>query len=266
MSVENACGEASSSTDDSDKDLWFCRNCDKNYKGKAGLRRHYSSKHNSCEGHECPTCGQSNLVNERGVKLHHSKAHGESLVENEVNCEYCGSEVVKSDFEIERSNNNFCSLACHSKWMKSELHGEKHPLYKPDSHEIRECEYCGSEFKHKIKKHAVGRFCSRVCKDSHLSTLPPEKTPNWKGGDSQESINYGPSWKKQREKAKERDSYTCQDCGVAESEVDYFDVHHIQPFRTFNDHINANRLNNLISLCRACHHKWEGIPLRPQVD
>ena len=29
------------------------------------------------------------------------------------------------------------------------------------------------------------------------------------------------------------------------------------------DALNANRLDNLLTVCRGCHTRWEGIPLRP---
>jgi predicted HNH restriction endonuclease len=36
-------------------------------------------------------------------------------------------------------------------------------------------------------------------------------------------------------------------------------VHHLIPYRTFNgDYLAANRLANLISVCRPCHWKREG--------
>jgi 5-methylcytosine-specific restriction endonuclease McrA len=47
-------------------------------------------------------------------------------------------------------------------------------------------------------------------------------------------------------------------------------VHHIRPLRVFKEEYDepewyelANDLDNLVSLCASCHHKWEGIPLRP---
>ena len=42
-------------------------------------------------------------------------------------------------------------------------------------------------------------------------------------------------------------------------------VHHIIPFRRFGveNHKEANKIPNLICLCREHHAEWEGIPLRP---
>lgn len=96
-----------------------------------------------------------------------------------------------------------------------------------------------------------------------------EKHPNWKGGDI---YYYGPNWKEQRSKARERDNYTCQGCGIKESEYEKeLSVHHIIPLRDFKteDNFNyeqANDLSNLVTLCSSCHSRWEGLPLRPQYN
>jgi len=87
-----------------------------------------------------------------------------------------------------------------------------------------------------------------------------EHHPRWKGGGEE---YYGKSWKRQRRKARERDGDECVICG----DGDQVDVHHIRPCREFGveNHERANRLDNLVCLCRKHHAKWEGIPLRPEV-
>jgi DEAD/DEAH box helicase domain-containing protein len=74
----------------------------------------------------------------------------------------------------------------------------------------------------------------------------------------------GPNWEEQRGRARARDGYRCRHCGVGEREGRAHDVHHIQPFRTFgyvrgqNDrYLEANRLENLVTLCRSCHRRVE---------
>lgn len=69
---------------------------------------------------------------------------------------------------------------------------------------------------------------------------------------------YGPNWYSQRKKARKRDNYRCQDCGI--KEVNYgqeLSIHHIKSFKSFNgDWKSANQLTNLISLCEyPCHRK-----------
>lgn len=68
--------------------------------------------------------------------------------------------------------------------------------------------------------------------------------------------NYGPDWAKTRDRVRARDKYTCQVCGAVESGRQH-DVHHKVPFRAFTSLAEANRLENLTTLCPSCHHKVE---------
>lgn len=68
--------------------------------------------------------------------------------------------------------------------------------------------------------------------------------------------DYGPTWRVQREKALERDHYICQVCGLSGSEK-LLHIHHKTPFRKFSSAITANSLDNLVTLCPACHRRVE---------
>lgn len=88
----------------------------------------------------------------------------------------------------------------------------------------------------------------------------------WKGGVNPQ---YGPNWREQRKKARQRDDYKCQRCGL--EKADHLDeygtlphVHHIVPWDEFDDHKERNDLENLITLCASCHKKVESLPVRPQ--
>jgi DEAD/DEAH box helicase domain-containing protein len=77
-------------------------------------------------------------------------------------------------------------------------------------------------------------------------------------------VDYGPSWPAARTTALTRDSHRCRQCGAPERKGRTHDVHHIRPFRDFsyipgeNDNDRqANQLDNLITLCPACHHRAE---------
>jgi phage terminase large subunit GpA-like protein len=63
--------------------------------------------------------------------------------------------------------------------------------------------------------------------------------PLWRGLD----------WHDQRAEALKRDHHTCQHC----RRKTMLDVHHIIPFRRSKD----NSLENLITLCKSCHHRLE---------
>jgi DEAD/DEAH box helicase domain-containing protein len=67
---------------------------------------------------------------------------------------------------------------------------------------------------------------------------------------------YGPNWQKQRMAARERDNHTCQNCGLPENGR-FHDVHHKIPFRAFEHFAEANRLENLVTLCPTCHRRAE---------
>lgn len=67
---------------------------------------------------------------------------------------------------------------------------------------------------------------------------------------------YGSNWPKQKALARQRDNYTCQSCGVLESGRAH-DVHHKTPFRLFSSPLEANQLENLVTLCPSCHRLAE---------
>lgn len=82
--------------------------------------------------------------------------------------------------------------------------------------------------------------------------------------------DYGPNWPAQRDAARARDGYRCQSCGQGEQNGRQHDVHHKIPFRAFVADPTlrqgltadqawrvANRLENLVTLCPACHHRAE---------
>jgi len=68
--------------------------------------------------------------------------------------------------------------------------------------------------------------------------------------------DYGPNWNSQREKARTRDHYTCKLCGIPET-VRAHHVHHITPFRNFDNFQQANCIENLVTLCSTCHQRVE---------
>ena len=87
---------------------------------------------------------------------------------------------------------------------------------------------------------------------------------------------YGSNWPAQRDAARVRDQYHCQGCGTVEMPGRQHDVHHRIPFRAFladpmlrgglaQEYAwqAANVLENLISLCPACHRQAEaGVRIR----
>ncbi len=68
--------------------------------------------------------------------------------------------------------------------------------------------------------------------------------------------DYGPDWDALRERVRARDRYRCTGCGTPESGRAH-DVHHKIPFRAFASRAEANRLENLTTLCHNCHRRAE---------
>ena len=99
---------------------------------------------------------------------------------------------------------------------------------------------------------------------------------NWKDQPVHEWRKYGDNWDEQRQKALERDDYTCQTPGcewTQEAHREAFTrglhVHHIRPLSAFGadeSEVNferANRLENLVTVCAEHHYLWErASPLR----
>lgn len=96
----------------------------------------------------------------------------------------------------------------------------------------------------------------------HLEGVFGEDHPMYDNGPS----DYGPGWNpEKRRRVRERDSHTCQLCGYTpRTGEDPLDVHHLMPAKQFEDNDpRCNRMENLVALCKSCHRKWEGIPLKP---
>lgn len=76
------------------------------------------------------------------------------------------------------------------------------------------------------------------------------------GAWTNDANDYGVNWSQIREAVRKRDQFTCQVCGAKEVDRQH-DVHHKIPFRAFASKAEANRLENLTTLCPSCHHKVE---------
>ncbi|MCE7987962.1 MAG: DUF1998 domain-containing protein [Caldilinea sp. CFX5] len=108
-----------------------------------------------------------------------------------------------------------------------------------------------------------------------FSLLPATQQRLAQQGQWFDSLNdYGPNWQEQRQRVRTRDHYRCTQCGSHEPPGRQHDVHHLVPFRTFgyvagfNEHYReANRLENLVLVCRTCHRRLEsGVRTRTGLD
>lgn len=95
-------------------------------------------------------------------------------------------------------------------------------------------------------------YCSKDCHNLAMSVCPNEN--NLGLIQTGRKKYYGANWLSQRRKARKRDKYTCQKCGITEEEYEQeLSVHHLKPFVYFETYKEANKLDNLTSLCEPCH-------------
>lgn len=176
--------------------------------------------------------------------------HYKEKIEKE--CPECGRK-----FEVPPSQNSrrrFCSVECMDE-NRRKIRGEEHPLF--NRVEVK-CSNCGKKIGVILsrKNYWNNQFCNRECyfqwmKKSDFSV--GANNSSWKGGSE---FFYGSNWIKQRRKARERDNYTCQECGTSENGRKH-DVHHKISLNNFDNPKEGNKLENLITLCRSCHMKVE---------
>ena len=96
-------------------------------------------------------------------------------------------------------------------------------------------------------------FCDDTCRKEWV-----DQQPDFKPKLGQHSRRRGANWEIQAKLARERDAFACQVCGVTEEELGrQLDVHHKIPYRSFKSNIEANRLENLVSVCPSCHSRLE---------
>lgn len=251
--------------------------------------------------HECPTCGDS-FDSRRGLGVHHPSAHGERLPNREcaecggefysdyakkycseechdravtyegennpnyrggkdhATCEICGSEF---DYYPSEKPGQFCPACVENESWRTppELEGEAHPHWNGGKVTLT-CDYCGDT----VKRYPSGitgevTLCGRSCLREWVSEeFTGEGHPNWRGGGNED---YGAGWNSVRERALERDGYTCVVCGADRDHLGRNpDVHHLVPVRAFVESPvltihDAHTLDNVVSLCIACHRRAE---------
>jgi 5-methylcytosine-specific restriction endonuclease McrA len=118
------------------------------------------------------------------------------------------------------------------------------------------CRFCRKPFEVPewyLKKGVTLHFCSSECRDAWT-----QETPSFEVKLSKRAGHRGANWQTQAQKARQRDSFTCQVCGVTEEELGrQLDVHHKIPYRSFKSNVEANKLEHLLSVCPACHAHLE---------
>jgi len=281
---ESACGGASDSRTDCDKDLSYpCNTCSAQFRSRYKRDKHLEQS--DC-GFTCLTCDRDDFASKQGMKAHHKRTHNESISGILTTCDYCGNQIKKTKGRYENQDNHYCDQSCFGKhrkelWNKGEKHpregsdgltGSDNPAWEGGKAKF-ECDTCGkvSERAKCELENTENNFCSPKCRVKWMETrMSGESHPQWKGGHAK---YYGENWQKQRNKALKRDNHTCRACGASKEELQKSpDVHHLKRIMWYKNQYDspewwerANELENLITLCRSCHQRWEGIPLKPEL-
>jgi hypothetical protein len=158
-------------------------------------------------------------------------------------CEWCKQEFTTWNSRPGR----FCSSQCRSEFGARQAK----PRATPEELVTIYCEFCNNEYTVPRKYYEIrgSRYCSKSCYSQGASEeRHGAGNPNYSGGSS---------WSRQRKLAKLRDGGKCQICGTRDKKR-RISVHHITPYRVFaGDHLAANVLSNLITLCQKCHNQVE---------
>lgn len=212
---------------------------------------------------DCPTCGKE-CETENGMKNHHAKIHGESLVLEEYECEWCGEIFENYPSQQKLSNKSFCSNDCRGKWQSEQYELEGNPGCL-GTVEVG-CRRCGN-----IRELPKGRAFSEYgdhgydLEDQHeiQSCIACRGEVEY-----QNRIPFGNEWEETSNLIRERDGNQCQWCGVSNKEHQSrygksLHVHHITPRRHYFDSESgelsekADRSSNLITLCKPHHEEAE---------
>lgn len=220
---------------------------------KLGRRKDKAEFRKGMERRSCVFCGRDFFSKRKDAKscgkrdmLHRPNETPSTI---SIDCDNCGKSFERASGEYNRNVNNglkqFCGYDCLKEYR--------------GTHIWLTCMECGnvfSRYKSEAEKYGSA-FCSKDCMFSN-TTWPKCGKDNHRFINGDSSYKRGPGWKKARRKARERDNFTCQICGITEIQTGKeLDVHHIIRYKLFENSEEANRMENLISLCSSCHHREE---------
>lgn len=164
-----------------------------------------------------------------------------------LTCEQCGKPYQTKPYMAQKSKLHFCGFACYGAWQKT------HRVGVGRKRVIVTCHTCGKAIERQLNTVKDHNFCGRQCWAEWRSS------PHWSGANSSFWLGghddyRGPNWNRQSRAARSRDNNTCQHCGYQSPDLS---AHHIRPFRLFTDYKEANKLENLTTLCKTCHTRAE---------
>lgn len=249
-----------------------CPTCGREFSSQRGLGVHHSQVHDELlPNRECHECGAefhsehekkycSDDCRTRAVLFEGKNHPNYSGGKTETECEICGDEF---EYYPSAKEGLYCSRCVEEEdWRyRPDVSGPNNPRWSGGEQAIP-CDRCGTKVVRR-QSNITGEhvFCSDECQYEWVSDeFTGEGHPNWKGG---VEANYGKGWNRVRKRALERDGYACVLCGTTKEELGRNpDVHHIVPVRAFVEtpvttESDAHYLENVVSLCPACHRKAE---------
>jgi len=203
---------------------------------------------------KCIYCGETFITIRKNKKscgktdeIHRVRGEKRTV---EVKCESCSKMFQKCVSDVNKNvrehRKNYCNAKCMGEAYKDRIK--------------LTCSECGETFE-RAKSGVVGTekhyFCSKECQAKNIDYILRGEY-HFRYIDGESKNNRGKGWIRIRKEVRLRDNYTCGICGITEKEIGKaLDVHHIKPYRLFDDSEKANGINNLISLCPSCHHREE---------
>ena len=226
------------------RDANSSRKCKGSQQRTKELAQRYSEEYKIWRTNVCAYCGKEFMVDGSHKKKKYCSDECIKAAFNEratvYYCKLCGNPIIQNGIKYKRI---YCDN-CLGKW-RSIVFSKKI---------ITNCGYCGKEIEVIPSRYKNNQFCycDTNCMAKHYAEIyTGENSPTWKGG---KTHHYTGGFYHARKQVRERDNYTCQLCGITEEEYGKeLSVHHIKKYRDFDNKIEANDLNNLISLCEPCH-------------
>jgi len=266
---------------------YVCRHegCDNEYSTKRGRGTHENQYHDKPTT-KCETCGKTIETSFRELEQYDKQFcsdkcdsqyrsdnpmtqnlpdnnkgsdHPRYVERHTVECDNCNSDIERVPSDIS-SGNNFCDSDCYHEFLRDNMQGENNPNWKGGTVSV-ECTQCSEELEverrtyNDYRKNGKNFYCSDDCRvESFRDSMSGEEHPRYTGYQRY----YGTSWRTKKKQARQRDNHKCQECGATRDEMGQEpDVHHITPFREFDDSQEANKLDNLVCLCKRCHAKTD---------
>ena len=122
-------------------------------------KRMSQSEPDGKESCECPTCGRE-CASKTGMKIHHSRTHGESIAGDEVTCEVCSETFTTNPNDAE--GRKYCSPECSAEGRNKQVETE--------------CATCGQSVqKHRCRVERYENvYCSHECQYKSLEGDRPD--------------------------------------------------------------------------------------------